>query len=170
MSRSLLNSLSEKLLLGCLAWLFPCPTQHRRDHRTLGSTLCLPGVSLAAAGQASQGFSLPPGPRNQTLRSDCGGPLPGRRHCCHSLLPPETPVPNPQVFCLLPPRGPAEVSSPGPQTWLGLVGQRWTVGGGGLGWGLLWADWYLVIRESRDGLEGGSGRFVKYQAHPGIQP
>ena len=168
MSRSLLNSLSKKLLHGRLAWLFLCPAQHRRDPRPLGSSLCLPGISLAAAGWGAQGCSPPPGPRNQTLRPDCGGPLPGCRHRRHPLLPPETPVPNPQVLCLLPPRGPAEVSGPG-GAWLGLVGPRVGSGGSWLGPGAALGRLVSGHGEPGDGLQHGSRRSVKCQAHTGIQ-
>lgn len=105
-----------------------CPGSRTAQTRSRdsGKTRPPPWFQLAqtVSGAGLSGFSRFSGPRNQTLRPDCGGPLPGCRHGCHPLLPSAPPVPYPQVLCLLPTRGPAEVSSLGPQSWLGLAGAK----------------------------------------------
>lgn len=125
-------------------------------------------------GRAFRAALGPPGPRNQTLRPDRGGPLPGGRHRCHPLLPPASPVPDPQVLCVLPARGPAEVSR-GP----GLRGgwSWWEAkGGAGLRAGAGLGSLVSSHKGTGNGLARGrggrklGGASVKGQAHPGVWP
>lgn len=78
------------------------------------------------------GVSRFPGSRNQALWFDRGGPLPGRRHRGNPVFPAAPAVPDPQVLCLLPPRGPAEVSSQTQVGWAGWASDFQPRGGLGL--------------------------------------
>lgn len=125
-------------------------------------------------GRAFRAALGPPGPRNQTLRPDRGGPLPGGRHRCHPLLPPASPVPDPQVLCVLPARGPAEVSrGPGLRggwSWWEAKGRAGLRAGAGLG------SLVSSHKGTGNGLARGrggrklGGASVKGQAHPGVWP